>query len=441
MQLASGSHLSTRVKRGVGSYERIVEYLLRDRHELITLVDGKASAYSRLQTDSKRELLELRRQVRVLESEAARRDQSPRVPRPPKPVHASENSVWVHGERAKRIPRVRADNCSYSQYLRYAHSSMPVIFTGFRDLPHSPGLPNWTFETLLSQCGQAQVTLKKSIFGVDSDKVSLASQHIWAGLEPAAESTLEAFLGQLMVENNSELYLHDASVAGFCPVLLDSFYMPRFFAEDRMQRVYSMYNGSVDFDDVGIQQRDYWPSLFIGGKATASSLHADWAGTAAWMGLLHGRKHWIIASPSARSVLREEVPTTSSPVSGRFNADLMRKFMSDTDDMQWTDVLRESELFEDVLEAGEVLFLPAECPHQVRNLETVRGLNCRYELCDCCQLMLRCVVLVDDRGGGQLRGQCQLAPLCRVSPTRDDVRGSIPDACTLLDELTKGDCF
>lgn len=32
--------------------------------------------------------------------------------------------------------------------------------------------------------------------------------------------------------------------------------------------------------------RDYWPSLFIGAEGSGSGLHADWADTSAWMGLV-----------------------------------------------------------------------------------------------------------------------------------------------------------
>ena len=39
---------------------------------------------------------------------------------------------------------------------------------------------------------------------------------------------------------------------------------------------------------------DYWPSIFVGGKGTSSSLHKDWAGTSAWMALLEGEKEFII---------------------------------------------------------------------------------------------------------------------------------------------------
>ena len=39
---------------------------------------------------------------------------------------------------------------------------------------------------------------------------------------------------------------------------------------------------------------DYWPSIFVGGKGTSSSLHKDWAGTSAWMALLVGDKEFII---------------------------------------------------------------------------------------------------------------------------------------------------
>jgi hypothetical protein len=151
----------------------------------------------------------------------------------------------------------------------------------------------------------------------------------------------------------ADLYLHDASIRDFCPHLLSNFTIPRFFTDDRLQLLSNS------------KQTDYWPSLFIGGTSTASALHADWASTAAWMGLLAGRKHWAIAKPSARAALMELFPTDQARTQGRFNSSLLSG-------EPHSPLLRPGEIYEDILEAGEVLFIPADCPHQVQNLDKVR---------------------------------------------------------------------
>lgn len=162
------------------------------------------------------------------------------------------------------------------------------------------------------------------------------------------------------------------SIARFCPQLLSDFQftVPHFFTRDLLQQI-------------DIKQNAYWPSLFVGGASTSSGLHSDWGSSAAWMMLLQGRKHWVITKPSARAALFERVPTIANPTEGRFDGDLMRntnRYYVETagndgsacgDDLP-SSLLTDDEVFEDVLEAGEVLFIPADCPHQVRNLDTVR---------------------------------------------------------------------
>ena len=67
--------------------------------------------------------------------------------------------------------------------------------------------------------------------------------------------------------------------------------------------------------------RDYWPSLFISGKNTSSALHADWANSAAWMGLMSGKKRWRIVHPRDRPLLYEDPMKKNVFPSDLFNHD------------------------------------------------------------------------------------------------------------------------
>lgn len=189
-----------------------------------------------------------------------------------------------------------------------------------------------------------------------------------------------------------DLYLHDMSIARFCPQLLADplFKIPAFFTRDLLQQI-------------DIKQNAYWPSLFVGGASTSSGLHSDWGSSAAWMMVLQGRKHWVIAKPSSRAALFECVPTLENPTEDRFDGDLMKDTSSSSEngndgascgDLP-TSLLEPGEVFEDVLEAGEVLFIPADCPHQVRNLDTVRTVRINAMHCRLtgCRLMEPCVCL------------------------------------------------
>ncbi|KAH9185893.1 hypothetical protein AeNC1_012130 [Aphanomyces euteiches] len=145
----------------------------------------------------------------------------------------------------------------------------------------------------------------------------------------------------------SSLYLHDVSLAAFCPKLLESLVIPKYFAVDALQRVCTKNSA-------------YWPSLFIGNNHTTSGLHVDWGSTAAWMGLLQGQKRWRIAQPSERPFLYERVQDGSP---AKFDVDLFDP------DLEAHPLMQHAHIYEGVLEAGEVIFIPADSPHQVVNLD------------------------------------------------------------------------
>ncbi|GAB9472427.1 hypothetical protein Gpo141_00009605 [Globisporangium polare] len=258
----------------------------------------------------------------------------------------------------------------YEQYLQYAKSSTPVIFTGW-------SVPKWTLESLRATCGEADVVLKAQQH-TRHNLNSRVGSSAWAGIQTVAKAKLSAFIDDLTnsfsnltkpgwPKSYMDLYLHDMSIARFCPQLLADplFKIPAFFTRDLLQQI-------------DIKQNAYWPSLFVGGASTSSGLHSDWGSSAAWMMVLQGRKHWVIAKPSSRAALFECVPTLENPTEGRFDGDLMKDTSSSSEngndgascgDLP-TSLLEPGEVFEDVLETGEVLFIPADCPHQVRNLDT-----------------------------------------------------------------------
>ncbi|DBA05354.1 TPA: hypothetical protein N0F65_007516 [Lagenidium giganteum] len=352
----------------------LVTQLHEQNQRLRDDLNEKAQAYGDLYRRTLQEKHELERRIRELEKQAKTTPHQVNE----FVISASgrkKNVVKKRKSNSQRIDRHTVTNFTYDHYLEYARSFTPVIITGLQDQPGRPGLPDWNLDFLSQRCGDADVVLKrKKIHSNTTSSVSASaamSTAMWAGIEQVAKVPLRDFLTDYTSENHNRtwyephvflydnapsihLYLHDMSVRKFCPQLLDSFVIPRYFADDRLQLLEHS------------PQRDYWPSLFIGDASTASALHADWAATSAWMGLLQGRKHWVIAKPTACAALFEQTPDADAPTEGRFAADWIHEY-ANASRYTRTSV----EIYEDVLEAGEVLFIPANCPHQVQNLEKV----------------------------------------------------------------------
>ncbi|KAF0690494.1 Aste57867_18119 [Aphanomyces stellatus] len=242
------------------------------------------------------------------------------------------------------IPRFDMRTFTHDEYMALANKSAPFILTHATDVHGAPGVPPWSLSMLNATCGLQQTILKHKS----------ASYNRWAGMDAIAQVPLHAYLDAIhqsvpspWPHGLSDLYLHDVSVASFCPALLDSFVIPKVFAMDALQTTCT-------------KNAAYWPSLFIGDQHTASGLHVDWGSSAAWMGLLQGRKRWRIASPSQRPFLYERIADTER---GKFDADLFAP------DLEKYPLLAYVDMYDDVLGEGEVMYIPADCPHQVENLD------------------------------------------------------------------------
>lgn len=322
----------------------LVRGLLIHRDEHQRYADAKVEAHLKLQVEHRRVVSELRRENEMLRT-------------------LRDSPEWFDSERLRLIPMPRVDvrELSYGAYLRAAARGVPLIISNVSLMAtrasgsHAtsiPGLPDWRLDRVRQLCGNRTAVLKRA-----ADPDDFEGNRMWARLVDAGTTSVKEYIDALEgVRPNGtleQLYLHDAPLHQLCPELAEDVIVPPFFARDLMQRTAP---GGVHFE--WGHYRDYWPSLFIGGAGTSSALHADWCDSAAWMGLMQGRKHWRIGHRDDRHLLYE-------------SAEYVNRFPS-TDiflpNLTAQPAMSLARVYDGVLEPGDLLFIPAGVPHQVRNL-------------------------------------------------------------------------
>ena len=259
--------------------------------------------------------------------------------------------------------RYAVHELSLERYLHHASRFEPFVISVPFAGPRSPGMPNWNMALLAALCGNRSVLLQRSV----------ANSTAWGGIEPLRRVQLAQFVSALLGEAGSDAelasgYLHDVKLAALCPALLEpgaalngastGISIPALFSADYLQHVRGLADGL----------RNGWPSLFIGPRGSSTALHSDHADTASWMGLLSGRKRWAIVPPWEVPLLHQNF---SEGTAVRFGADLMA--LADADAANRGNRTTSAELatlpsFYDIdMRGGDVLFVPAACPHQVQN--------------------------------------------------------------------------
>lgn len=137
----------------------------------------------------------------------------------------------------------------------------------------------WTPDIIAEACGKAHT-------GVSLRRPIRPGRRAWAGLETSRNITVARFLADVDSRQSGE-YLFDLNIQAHCPALLDGFRVPKYFAQDFLQRAPRPRNG-------GRVYRDFWPSLFVGGAETVCDTHVDAWCSNFWVGLLRGRKRWTL---------------------------------------------------------------------------------------------------------------------------------------------------
>jgi hypothetical protein len=214
--------------------------------------------------------------------------------------------------------------------------------------PHS----SWNMDYFRKHCGHVKAEINRRLAGVRS----------WGGLTTGPTMQLRNYIDQVKAGTvDPSLYLFDLSLPRKCPAVMKEFTVPKYFAADFMQRCRHLESSKRNV-------ADYWPSLFIGRKGQNSSLHIDTSGTHFWMAALQGRKRWVFFPPEDAPLLDEHSH--------------LRHFGVDAFDKEGSTgrfpLYAYARPYTATLHPGELLFVPAGCPHQVQNVDNTVAISMNY---------------------------------------------------------------
>ena len=261
----------------------------------------------------------------------------------PPPVSTAEE--WR--KTLRPCDRVHKRDLTLEKFFEYERESKPVIITGaVEEMVTEP----WTIEHIVDVCGSRNVTLRQTS----------ASSSKWGGVESSTTVTLaEAVAGQQNGTFNSSV-VFDWGLPRGCPLLMDEFVVPKYFANDYLQRGFR----HAGFER--IQYQDTWPSLFIAkGGNTTTYLHVDSFASHFYMALLSGRKRWTFFDKEDTGLLYPESMIKYNARPGDWDAKMYPAF----------GYARGTEC---ELVAGELLYVPYLSPHMVENLEDSHAISVNY---------------------------------------------------------------
>ncbi|RHY80662.1 hypothetical protein DYB35_006818 [Aphanomyces astaci] len=112
--------------------------------------------------------------------------------------------------------------------------------------------------------------------------------------------------------------------------------------------------------------------LFVGPRGSESATHVDSFGSNFWMALVQGRKRWRLVHPNDMHLLYPTWHAGSADVV--YGVDLASTDESKGDSLYPL----HARVWECVLEAGDILFVPAGTPHFVQNLEHTVAVSSNY---------------------------------------------------------------
>eukprot|EP00936_MAST-01D_sp_MAST-1D-sp1_P001291 g1291.t1 len=215
----------------------------------------------------------------------------------------------------KRIARERGLSLQ-DFYEKYADKQIPVII---EDTAHT--YENMTAANLKDVCGNKEVSVARRV---------KKDQDTWAGIDWESAGKLgDVMQNPGLGEGQGTVGVFDWSLARHCPEMLKKHYsVPKYVAQDYLQRIPHSYKNFY---------RDAWPSLFVGADTTFGACHKDVFGSAFWQYVIEGEKEWhIVDNPEGTDFYGGAEGETVNH-------------------------------YHDIVAPGELLIIPGNCFHQVRN--------------------------------------------------------------------------
>jgi hypothetical protein len=290
--------------------------------------------------------------------------------------HEQTNDESGASERLLRktpIRRVRHWEMGQAEFeAQHQVPRLPVIIEGFSSLA-SEGSPAWSAQHLLAKCGHLKPPLAQFS----------ATSASWAGMfkakATAPPENLAAYLEAITSQGSSwgeeggggmvfDWALRHKGEGEGCSALLEHLLIPSYFG--------------------GTIVSGFGPSLFVQANGTRCGLHFDKGGTHFWQYVWEGAKRWRIFAPADWPRLFRTEPWRRAffrdpRCSGLFGKAAEEAAACDDgfgalppdafDDDELERLARESgdvplQVFEGTLRPGELLFVPANSPHQVVNV-------------------------------------------------------------------------
>ncbi|WP_335136723.1 cupin-like domain-containing protein [Nostoc sp.] len=231
--------------------------------------------------------------------------------------------VWTSIDFVERCSHLSCD-----EFVdKYASVGKPVIITDV--MQDWKAMKKWDLDFFKSHYGSIEHVVK-------NDKN-----------EDRAFMTIADYIDYMSVENSDEcLYLANW-VVSYYPELLEDYKEPIYFS-NWFQRLPRKLLQKYEYDN---------PEIFIGHKGTSVGLHKDPSSCAAWLGLISGRKKIIFFTPEQKDVLYEGKVDAFNPNLEKFP------------------LYAKAKPVEVILEPGEIIYIPPNWWHQVKNLENSIGMG------------------------------------------------------------------
>ncbi|MEH2366781.1 cupin-like domain-containing protein [Nostoc sp.] len=216
----------------------------------------------------------------------------------------------------------RRSNLSYDEFVKeYASVGQPVIITDV--LKDWKATTKWTLDFFKSECGTIKCAVKE-----DKDEIE--------GLMTIADYIDYINIG----DSDRRFYLANWFISDH-PQLLDDYKEPIYFP-NWLQRLPRKLLKKYELEN---------PELFIGHKDTSIGLHKDPNNGSAWLGMIRGRKQIVLFTPDQEELLYSGKVNVFNPNLEKFP------------------LYAKTNSIEVILEAGEILYIPPNWWHHVRNLE------------------------------------------------------------------------